>query len=794
MCVAAHPDDEDGTTLTVLRRKHGVHTVSLFSTYGEGGQNAVGPELYEELGVIRARETIAAAEIQGSQPYFLGLRDFGFSRSAEETFKVWGQTEALRRMVLKIRQLRPDVIITNHDTLRGHGHHQATGRLILEAFDAAADPKRFPEQLQFVSVWQPKRLFVRFRPPGESASTEEKEAAKNAKLVTIDPNEVDPVRGKIFAEQALKALQRHASQGPWPKSIAERLASSGNTTGKLPVIRYALAREAQSTPQVPNENAGLLDGLSLEDAIKVQLAPPMIEGLPLTDFVDMPERLLNALIDWRRRRVRTDIPPEHSHRSQLIGVRTDRALSLISGLTLSLTSRESVLVRDVPATFTVNLSNAGERKVQIHRLSFNGWSTSVSLDAADVLVADTETSATVDQVTPTTAAATVPSADHLYDGQLFGERFTARADLELDGAIFSIGAERRLDVVPAIQIQNISPSPCARTRETPDQCRSFRVILTNNLAKPFLGRIKVAIHNHQKRELSQEFVLEPNETRQETVVAAPPETELIGEPNQSGLVLLTINASDTSEPITRRSVHVVYADARVAKNLRVGFLPSFDQTLERSLASLGANATQLNVEDIQKGELAGYDTIIIDNRGYQAHPELVAANRRLLDFAQAGGTLIVFYHKDNEWNPDEKKGRPQLAPYPIILGDERVTEENAPVKLLQTAHPLLSVPNRISEIDFDSWIQERGLYYPKEWDKRYQALLATSDQGEAPLRGGLLVSRHGRGNYIYSSMVWYRQLAAGVPGAYRVFANMISYGHNNKPARTRKKPERPAQP
>jgi LmbE family N-acetylglucosaminyl deacetylase len=147
MCVAAHPDDEDGSTLTILRRKYGIHTVSLFSTFGEGGQNAVGPELYEDLGVIRARETIAAAEVQGSEPHFLGFRDFGFSKSAEETFRSWGEKEVLRRMVFQIRLLRPDVIITNHDTTSGHGHHQATGRTVLAAVDAAADPQQFPEHV-----------------------------------------------------------------------------------------------------------------------------------------------------------------------------------------------------------------------------------------------------------------------------------------------------------------------------------------------------------------------------------------------------------------------------------------------------------------------------------------------------------------------------------------------------------------------------------------------------------------------------------------------------------------------
>src|ERR1043165_907311 len=158
MCVAAHPDDEDGASLTVLRRKYGVHTVSVFSTFGEGGQNAVGPELYEELGVIRARETMAAAEGQGSEPHFLGFRDFGFSKTAEETFRIWGgEKELVRRLVLQIRLLRPDVIITNHDTTSGHGNHQAPGRMILQAFDAAADPKQFPEQLKEVSVWQVQR-------------------------------------------------------------------------------------------------------------------------------------------------------------------------------------------------------------------------------------------------------------------------------------------------------------------------------------------------------------------------------------------------------------------------------------------------------------------------------------------------------------------------------------------------------------------------------------------------------------------------------------------------------------
>src|SRR5437773_1757124 len=240
MCVAAHPDDEDGTSLIVMRRKYGAHTVSLFSTYGEGGQNAIGPELYEEMGAIRAHETMAAAEIQGSEPHFLGLKDFGFSKTREEAFRFWGHEEALRRMVLEIRKLRPDVIITNHSTTSNdHGQHQATALMVVEAFDAAADPNKFPEQLtNGVTPWQVQRLFVRVR--GSQAP------AADASIVTIDPNEQDPVRGTVFAEQALNALQKHATQGPWPKSFADYSArfrafsAQAGATGTMPLIRYAL--------------------------------------------------------------------------------------------------------------------------------------------------------------------------------------------------------------------------------------------------------------------------------------------------------------------------------------------------------------------------------------------------------------------------------------------------------------------------------------------------------------------------------------------------------------------------
>ncbi|CAN5725651.1 hypothetical protein BH18ACI4_BH18ACI4_05500 [soil metagenome] len=779
MCVAAHPDDEDGATLTILRRKHGVHTVSLFSTYGEGGQNAVGPELYEELGVIRARETIEASKIQGSEPYFLGLRDFGFSKSAEETFRLWGFDEALRRMVLKIRELRPDIIITNHDTSRGHGHHQATGRLILEAFDAAPDPKRFPEQLQRLTVWQPRRLFVRSRTSG--AGPPAASAANTEKLITIDPNERDPVRGTIYAEQSLAGLHQHASQGPWPKTIAERMG--GET--RLPLIRYALAREARGTEQLPGGAKTFLEGLSLPETVSARLAPPTIDSRPLTEFLEEPDKVLNALIGWRRtQRNTTNVPAEHSHRLWLMIERGNRALALAAGTTLALKSHNSVLVPGNPGRFTVTVANTGERTVQIKRLAFNGWGTRAPLDAADQLLADTETSNTVDRMTPATADPTVPAARHLYDGKLFGDRFVADADLEIDGAWFSVRGETRLDIATAVEIKEIWPSPYVLTTALINRPLIIKVKLSNNLARPFRGTVKLIAPSYHIFDVRREIILEAHETRELTIQTnaipvASARTRRLAR-DSFAQVVLSVESEGSSQPLAQRSFQVVCSASVVAKELRVGFTPSFDKTLEQSLTALGVNAKELSIEQVQQGKLADYDSLIIDNRGYQAHPGLIAANLNLLNYVREGGTLIVFYHKAEEWNPDPNKGRPQLAPFPIILGNERVTQETAPVKFLEPGHRLLNFPNRIIRADFDRWIQERGLYFPKQWDPKYESLFETGDQGEAPLKGGLLAAKYGRGYYIYTSLVWYRQLDGGIPGAYRMLANMISYGHPKK--------------
>jgi len=776
MCVAAHPDDEDGSTLTVLRRKYGVHTVTLFSTYGEGGQNAVGPELYEELGVIRARETLAAAEVQGSEAHFLGLKDFGFSKSAEETFRAWGEREALRRMVFQIRKLRPDVIITNHNTSSGHGHHQATGLLILQAFDAAADPLQFAEQLSQVKPWQAQRLFVR----GGRSQAEPIAASQPAtpqQLVTIDPNEVDPIRGMTFAQQALLGLQQHATQGPWPKTIP---ATGGR------ISRYNLVKSTPTAPSLPAEAKTPLEGLQLPEAIRPRFVAPTLDEKPLAGSAGNSVEVLISLINARKRGAFTapaEIVALDPQRFQLMQSRLNKALATAAGVSLTIKPKSTFLVPGVETPLEVFLTNVGDTEVVIKEVSLRGLHANKHVNPADKLLPDTETSQQLLVKTSKSVPVSVPAAEHLYDGRLFGEQVIVDAQLEIEGAQFSIAEEMQLDVIPAVSIEANNPSPCVETPATIVSCGGASLTIINNLAAQFNGRLKLLTIRPKAlaAEENTEIRLEPHERRRIITpnISSAHLSDVVAHP-AGGSIETSVLDSRSTEPITKQTNTIIYVPAVAPAKLRIAYIPSTDDTLQQSLRALGVQAKELKVADVNS-DLSSFDTIIIDNRGYEIHPELIAANDKLLKYVEEGGTLIVFYHKTNEWNPDERRKRPQLAPYPIIVDDDRVTEEDAPVRFLQPRHPLLNFPNRITQRDFAGWIQERGLYFPREWDPHYTPILSTNDKGEPGLNGGLLVAKYGKGNYIYTSMVWYRQLRAGVPGGYRFFANMISYGRG--PAR-----------
>lgn len=775
MCVAAHPDDEDGATLTILRRKFGVHTVSLFSTYGEGGQNAIGPELYQELGAVRAQETLKAAAIQGSEPHFLGLRDFGFSKSAEETFRIWGHDEALRRIVLQIRMLQPDVIITNHNTTSGHGHHQATGRLVLEAFDAAADPKRFPEQIKTTSAWQVQRLFVRMNYEGDAKSALDDEAARAGNIITIDPNERDENQGSTYADQALHALQQHASQGPWPDTLPK---------DRWPTIRYRLARSAKGAPALSRNPKFFLDDLKLPQDLMDNISKIETSHDTKPTTANQRERLFEVIAATRKRLSESTHSTDEASAShfRLFYQRCDRAMAALSGIKAILKSTSADVVPNSSAHLILDITNSGPREATIQTINLDGLIRGNNGAFPKRLAPESTANFVATPLISGDEPINVPHSAHLYDELLFGKEFNASIKLVVGDQSFSVPVSTRVDVAPLVEIAMISPSPYVITKATREQPLAYNVRLINHQDKPFTGDVRISNSIRSDGKLGEEIALAPNESRDISIRSVafdfdkmPTIRRRSGRKDFSSSYMFSLYPKQSTFLISTAETVVHYIDAGVTQGLRVGYVRNFDDTLRNALNSLGVQSQELSIEDIRSGNLQSFDTIIIDNRGYQAHPELIAANSRLMEYTKNGGTLVVFYHKANEWNDDPAKNRPSLAPFPITLGNERVTDENATVTLTDPLHPLLNTPNKIRQEDFEDWIQERGLYYPKSWDPKYQSLFAMSDKDEAPLRGGMLVADYGKGHYIYTSMVWYRQLRAGVSGGYRMFANMISY-------------------
>src|SRR6266852_1797213 len=547
MCIAAHPDDEDGTTLTVLRRKYGVHTVSLFSTYGEGGQNAVGPELYEELGVIRARETMAAAKIQGSEPHFLGLKDFGYSKSADEAFRIWGHEEALRRMVLEIRKLRPAVIITNHTvTNNDHGHHQATARLVVEAFDAAADPKRFPEQLKDgVTVWQVQRLFVRAR--GQNPDRQ----GGGDQLVTIDPNERDPIRNTVFAEEALRGLQKHATQGPWPKTFAEFAArfraftGQSAAPGQLPLTRYRLTREAKGTEPLPKDSRNFLDGLSIGDSEIVQLvtvAQREISPALSDDHHGVFEALATV---WGKGHYVTRVEGDDMPRFQLMADRLNRALAAASEISLTVTADKSVATPGSSIRLSVVDSNHGDLNARLDE------SATLKPHAA---LKKVELEKVKDDWTFTT--------DPLYRDRSRYLEFRVTHRVRIGDVIFPISAATHVTVVPPVEITDITPSTAILTpatgSTTPTKRISFTIKLINHQLTTFNGNLLAASGITHKRTDQVAVKLAAGESKTLTLMTQQPPPVNRAPTNNISFIFQSASANP---PLT--TVPVVYADAHV---------------------------------------------------------------------------------------------------------------------------------------------------------------------------------------------------------------------------------------
>ncbi len=741
MDVSAHPDDEDGATLAYYRMRYGVRTYSVLFTRGEGGQNETGPELYEDLGVLRSAETEGAGRILGTRVRFLNFLDFGFSKTATETFHFWGgQMEPLRRLVYVIRKYKPDVLFTNHNTIDGHGHHQAAGITAIAAFDAAADSTLFPDQLreQGVTLWQPKKLFVRVFGRLEQAAD-----------VVNAVDDTDRVRGVSYLDIATQALRQHRTQG------MERadLRAFGRAKREYRLIRASSLFERDSTTFFSGIQFWHDQGLDWLLPFHERLER-LKEGMPLDALIEEASELMGSLDSLDR------IPGHSPLAERMLGSwreKLETLLSLAAGITLqgqpadsAVVAGQRVRVDAVAAVRSADLSSA--------QFAFDlpeGWSVSEDPESAPNLSPDRISRTYLLQVGEN-AIPTLPKAEAQYQSLYLLQNVCLRLHCLLDGHAVSLRVPLSLEIAPK---QELSLSPAIVHVDPSLLARGFRVTfhVINRMPVKTAGKVWMTGPTGWKADRGTFVIAHEDSGASGTLLVRPPERIPEGEYN---LQFRTDYASATLP------VHVFAV--RVSPGLRVGIVNSYDNTLEEALQELHVGHALITDDELQRGDLSRWNTILIDIRAYLVREGLRKANGRLLDYVRNGGNLVVMYQRNQEW-------KPQYAPLPFSISRARITREDAPVEVLQPSHPLLTRPNVISASDWAGWKQERALYMPTDVDPGYTRILRSHDPDEPENDTGYLFTRWGKGSYIYTSYVWYRQLKEYHPGAFRCFADMISY-------------------
>lgn len=858
MMVVAHPDDEDGGLLTREARGKGVQTLLMTLTRGEGGQNKTGGTFSDELGVLRTLELLASDRYYGVEQRFSRVADFGYSKTADETFQKWGGHDVpLQDIVRVIREFRPDVLIarfsgTDRD---GHGHHQASSILAQEAFRAAADPKRFPDQIkEGLRPWQAKKLYVG-NVCGFGAST----CPDENYTVKINTGEFDPVLGMSYAQFAIEGLRHQESQG-----LADISIPSGPRYAFYKLVDSA---GAPNTKDEKGHEKDLFDGIDTSvPAIAARLgdeereAPWLRRELKKVAAMvgDSPQALAKRVDDLDAISFRLDrlnlAPSTKRQVIELLSAKQEQAeaaLNLALGLDLEVTvapaqgpgsavpPEKDALTQVSPGQkfeIIAKLHNASKDFLNIagaHLQPSTGWLRRVHAESATIKPGDDYYANFLVEV-PDDPPFTRPywhrdhpQSDSVYqvDGQyqslaLPPPPLTVRIRYEIapKGRFHSLAPEtfmghplpkstgRQGDGIISARVMvpfeenngqrgmlplaitpahSVELEPGQQTLPLSDGASNrVDVRVISNLSGAPAGKLQLELPagwrsepqtfdvNLAKRGDTQDYsfkVFPANLAEGHTQIRA---ILGVGGKNYSeGYTLVTredLGAFYYFHPAVQR---ISIVDVKIPKDLKVGYIMGAGDDIPTVLQQVGMDVTLIPAETIATQDLSQYGAIVLGVRAYDTHKGLVANNPKLLSFVSNGGTLIVQNNNSvGDFNSEH------LTPYPAELSRARVSVEEAPVTILAPENPIFHYPNQITKKDFDGWVQERGLYFMDGWDNHFEPLLSCHDPGEQDQKGGLLLTKYGKGVYIYTGYAFFRQLPAGVPGAIRLFVNLVSAG------------------
>jgi LmbE family N-acetylglucosaminyl deacetylase len=771
LMIGAHPDDEQAATLAYFARGRSMRAAYLSLTRGEGGQNLIGPEQGDLLGIIRTEEMLDARHIDGAEQFFTRAVDFGYSKTPDETLSKWGRERILSDIVWVIRRFRPDVIVlcfsgTSRD---GHGHHQASAILGKEAFSAAADKARFPEQLQWVEPWQAKRLVW-----GVWGATDE------PGQIHIDTGEYNPVLGYSYLEIAVLSRNMHRSQATG--AIRRR--------GTSPSSFVPLAGEPASKD--------LFDGIDTTwgRVPGGREAGRLLAQAARTFDDEHPDRILPLLLEARARIKELNNPWAAAKLGEL-----GEAIALASGLWLDASADRWAVTPGSTLSVRVSALNRSHFPITLAGVSTGG---AVLADRIPLEFNRPEVrslSVTIRPERPYSQPYWLvkPHGD-FYDTSGHGED-PENPPVETAVFVLEIGNEsltllrpviyryadgsqgelvRPIAVVPPVALEFSQP-----VLVFPDpQPRKLDVLAKSNVANasgevrlevPAGWRADPAARSYALANPGDEatlaFELTPTNGPARGQIRA---VTRIGERDiSSGMRVISYTHFPPQVVFPPSEATLVRADIKILAK-RIGYVMGAGDQVPEALRQLGCQVTLLSQEDLSTGDLSGFDAILTGVRAYNLRADLVANQSRLLDYVSNGGTLVVQYNVLERNAPLETLAR--IGPYPIHIGRDRVSVEEAPVLFTNLDEPLLRTPNILTSADFDGWVQERGLYFASDWDPHYRTLFESHDPGEGPHPGGTLYTRYGKGAYVFTAYSWFRQLPAGVPGAYRVFANLLSAG------------------
>ncbi|MFZ2054627.1 MAG: PIG-L family deacetylase [Candidatus Aminicenantales bacterium] len=773
--VGAHPDDENTAVLAYLSKGRKYRTAYLSLTRGEGGQNLIGPEQGAAIGIIRTQELMAARRIDGAEQFFTRAVDFGYSKTAEETLEFWGKEKILADIVWVIRKFRPDVIMSRFtpEHAGGHGHHVASALLIQEAFAAAADPDQFPEQLKYTSPWKAKRLLWNiFRPTQEETKTR----------LRVDTGEYNPLLGKSYAEIAGESRSQHKSQGfgsagrrgtqydyfeleagePATNDIFEAIDVSWDRVPGGHKVGLLLAESLKSfDPQHPSKSirrllAAYAELIKLpeenwvrtkkEDLLRViQACGGIWMEAVASDFAAAPGdtiQIRTTLIN------RSDYPfTLHSLGSSKIA--PDTIFDLALKYNDPFTTEQAILIpKDTPISQPYWLEDSfGEGTFSVKDQNLIGLAENPP--AISLLVKWSADGQLLKYSVPLVFRWTDPVGGEL----LRPFEVRPRVTIQVQDKVCVFPGEEPRKVKARLKSHSPDVAGLVRLRG-PDSWKITPAGIPFSLAGKY-------------EECEVTFEVSPSPSAGEADLTV--EADLGGEKISRSL-------EEISYPHIRRQVYFPDSRFKVVKldvkteGKRLGYIMGAGDEIPGALQNLGYEVTQLSDEMLENMDLSVFDAIITGVRAYNTREGLNLTNGRLLQYVAQGGTLIVQY------NVASAQLANRIGPYPLTIGRDRVSVENAPVVFFAPEHVLLNFPNKITPKDFEGWIQERGLYFASQWDDRYETPLSCHDPGEPDKKGGLLYARYGKGVFIYTGYAWFRQLPAGVPGTFRLFANMIAAG------------------